>query len=73
MTGGNPKMLSQLYEAYWNVDDVVNRLIKERNITPQFIARWRNWLERAINDPDTLWESNAPEDLINKSSPSTPP
>jgi len=66
-------MLSQLYEAYWNVDDVVNRLIKERNITPQFIARWRNWLERAINDPDTLWESNAPEDLINKSSPSTPP
>ncbi|WP_367173682.1 ATP-binding protein [Caldivirga sp.] len=66
LTGGNPRMLENLYKVNWNIDVVIEDIIRRKNITPQFIARWRNWLEEAIKDPDTLWSPNAPEELINE-------
>jgi hypothetical protein len=59
-------MLENLYKVNWNIDVVIEDIIRRKNITPQFIAKWRNWLEEAIKDPDTLWSPNAPEELINE-------
>ena len=39
---------------------------RRENITPQFAARWRAWLEKAVDDPDALWSPDAPEELINE-------
>jgi len=64
-TGGNPDMLRRLYEAGWNVDKVVTAVTKEKILPPPFAAKWRNWLELAVEDPDALWNPEAPEELIN--------
>jgi len=32
-----------------------------KDLTPDFIVRWRGWLERIVNDPETLWSPDAPE------------
>jgi len=29
----------------------------ERGLAPSFAARWRGWLEEAVEDPDVLWAS----------------
>jgi ATPase involved in DNA replication initiation len=64
--GGNPDMLSKLYTANWDKDAVVTWLIKEKGLTPEFVARWRGWLERAVEDPEALWSPDAPEELIRR-------
>ena len=66
LTGGNPKLLGQLYEAGWDVNVIINRFISDKEITPQFIARWRTWLEEVVKDPDTLWRPDAPVELIDE-------
>ena len=66
LTGGNPDMLLELYRRDWNVDNVVKALIRDKELTPSFIARWRGWLERAVEDPEALWSPDAPEELINQ-------
>lgn len=63
-TGGNPGMLSRLYLTSWNSGAVVTRLIREKRLTPDFVARWRGWLEKAVEDPEALWSPDAPEELI---------
>jgi hypothetical protein len=64
LTGGNPDMLSKLYLANWDKDAVVTWLIREKKLTPDFVVKWRDWLGRVINDPETLWSPDAPEELI---------
>jgi hypothetical protein len=64
LTGGNPGMLSRLYSTGWNSGAVVTRLIREKRLTPDFVARWRSWLEKAVEDPEALWSPDAPEELI---------
>ena len=66
ITGGNPRTLSLLYQANWSVKRVINEYIVGREITPSFIAKWREWLERAVENPDTLWASNTPKELVNE-------
>ena len=63
-TGGNPNILRELYMAGWSRDAVVAQLIREKRLTPNFIARWRVWLEKAVNDPEALWSPDVPEELI---------
>ena len=63
-TGGNPGMLSRLYLTSWDSGAVVTRLIREMRLTPDFVARWRGWLEKAVEDPEALWSPDAPEELI---------
>ncbi|MFP3485588.1 MAG: ATP-binding protein [Vulcanisaeta sp.] len=64
LTGGNPGMLSKLYLANWDEDAVVAQLTREKDLTPGFVARWRDWLEKAVEDPEALWSPDAPEELI---------
>jgi len=63
-TGGNPGMLSRLYLISWNSGAVATRLIREKRLTPNFVARWRRWLEKTVEDPEALWSLDAPEELI---------
>jgi len=64
LTGGNPDMLSKLYEAEWSVNRVITKLIGSKEITSSFIWKWKSWLEEAVNDPDYLWKADVPEELV---------
>jgi len=66
LTGGNPYIFSQLYAIGWRVDKAIDTLIDEKSISPSLINKWREWLEKAVEDPDTLWSPDAPQDLINE-------
>ena len=65
LTGGNPRMLERLYESGWIADKVINDLVREKMITPNFTRKWASHLREAVEDPDYLWY-NAPEELINE-------
>jgi hypothetical protein len=62
--GGNPRMLERLYRAGWRVERLVLDLGRERGLAPGLTARWREWLERAVEDPDALWSPDAPGELV---------
>ncbi|KUO92114.1 MAG: AAA family ATPase, partial [Caldivirga sp. JCHS_4] len=64
LTGGNPRMLAELYGSGWRTEDVVKRLIDSKYLATDTIRKWRNWLTEAIEDPDRLWGRDAPEDLL---------
>ena len=66
LTGGNPNLLRELYRAKWDAEGIIKRMTWEKRLTPVFVARWRRWLEKAVEDPDALWSSDAPEELINE-------
>jgi Archaeal ATPase. len=61
--GGNPNVLRELYMAGWSRDAVVAQLIKEKDLTPDFVVRWRSWLEKAVEDPEALWSPDIPGEL----------
>jgi len=56
-TGGNPRMLSMLYQAKWNVDKVIKGIIDRKKLKT-FIASLSSdesrWVLEAVEDPDTL-------------------
>ncbi|WP_054854430.1 ATP-binding protein [Vulcanisaeta distributa] len=57
LTGGNPKLLGRLYEINWSVDDVINRLVRGKELI-SFIQSLnkddRELLMKALEDPDAL-------------------
>jgi hypothetical protein len=70
MTGGNPRILSQLYEARWDAEAVVAWLIRAKELTKDFVRRWGPYLREVVEDPQSLWEEPFPsefrEELIAK-------
>lgn len=66
VTGGNPGVFARIYRAEWQVDNVVDSLVKDKDITVKFVTRWRQWLEEAVEDPDALWSPDVPEELVNE-------
>ena len=46
------------------VEEVVLRLMREKELTAEFVRRWGRWLEAAVEDPETLWTGGAPEELV---------
>jgi hypothetical protein len=62
-TGGNPRMLGRLYSSGWVVGRVAEDVIREKGLTAEFVRRWGRWLEAAVEDPETLWTGDAPEEL----------
>jgi hypothetical protein len=63
LTGGNPRMLTTLYLANWNANSVVEFIARSRAITKDFVSKWRRYLEKAVEDPDTLIDEEVPEEL----------
>jgi len=60
VTGGNPRLLGILYEAGWDVDVVVERLVEEKELTLSFVSRWRKWLEAAPREGSTPLDRRTP-------------
>jgi len=57
LTGGNPRVLSLLYRARWNVDEVVRSLIASKRLdvlARSLSADEREWIADALEDPDSL-------------------
>jgi energy-coupling factor transporter ATP-binding protein EcfA2 len=69
LTGGNPRMLSQLYQAGWDKEEVVIHLARGRRLG-DFIGSLndveRRWLEEALEDPDTLVKARERRQLKEK-------
>jgi hypothetical protein len=63
-TGGNPRMLGRLHTAGWAAERVVRDVLREKGLTAEFVSRWRRWLEEAVEDPETLWTGDVPEELV---------
>ena len=58
LTGGNPKLLSQLYETGWNTDEVISDVINRKELrafAATLSSSERAWLWEAIDDPDALF------------------
>ncbi|MGC8974081.1 MAG: ATP-binding protein [Thermoproteus sp.] len=66
LTGGNPRLLGQLYEAGWDVDRVVEMFMRGKELNSPDLFKWRGWLEKALEDPDVLWTVEAPEGLLDR-------
>jgi len=60
-TGGNPRLLAQLYRAKWDAETVVAQLAKAKGITAGFAAKWGRLLGEAVEDPDALWSAEGEE------------
>ena len=59
LTGGNPKLLAQLYETNWRVENIVDSIIERKRLRT-FIASLtqdeKKLLSEALEDPDKLLE-----------------
>ena len=57
LTGGNPRLLAQLYELKWDVEYVIKSFVESRKLITfmsSLSSDEREWLFKAIEDPDTL-------------------
>ncbi|MEM0485019.1 MAG: ATP-binding protein [Pyrobaculum sp.] len=63
-TGGNPKLLGQLYEFGWDVEKLVQRLVEDRELASFSLLKWGSWLKTAVEDPDVLWSPDTPRELV---------
>ncbi len=57
-TGGNPETLERLYRAGWDVGNIVDSIIINKELSGAFVRRWDSRLWRAVEDPDYLWEED---------------
>jgi energy-coupling factor transporter ATP-binding protein EcfA2 len=64
ITGGNPGVLASLYQAKWDAGRAATKLASSKELTASFVERWRRWLEETVEDPDTLWRADTPEELV---------
>jgi len=66
ITGGNPRIFRQLYSMRWNIDDAIDYIVRSKELTPDFISRWRRSLEEAVEDPDNIWRSETSREFIDE-------
>jgi len=57
-------MLERLYENWWDAEELVLRLMREKGLTVEFVRMWGRWLEAAVEDPEVLWTGDVPEELV---------
>jgi len=58
LAGGNPWVLSLLYQAGWSAESVVEELSRKKRIASLLLSlspEERGWLAQAVEDPDTLF------------------
>jgi hypothetical protein len=62
LTGGNPEMLAKLYQANWDVDAIVAKLIEVKKLR-DLAKKWMDYLKEVVEDPDILFERDLPEEF----------
>ena len=68
LAGGNPWMLARLYESNWNVEQVVDSIVKEKNLIKlisQLSNEEKRLLAKSIDNPDALMSREGMQ-LLNK-------
>ncbi|MGC8571624.1 MAG: ATP-binding protein, partial [Caldivirga sp.] len=58
LTGGNPKILEELYRVSWRVSELLNDAVESRMLrvfVGNLTSAERMWLWEAVEDPDTLF------------------
>jgi energy-coupling factor transporter ATP-binding protein EcfA2 len=58
VTGGNPGMLRQIYRLNWDVNKAVEAIMRAKGLlelVKSLSREEREWLARAVEDPDTLF------------------
>ena len=68
LTGGNPRMLEDLYEANWRINMVIERLVSRKGLNSLIMSLSsieKAWLWEAIEDPDSLFTRER-MNLVNK-------
>jgi dephospho-CoA kinase len=63
LTGGNPRTLSLLYQVNWKSGVIVEELIRSKELTREFIDKWRRWLEVIVDDIDAVSNADFPSEL----------
>lgn len=61
-TGGNPEMLERLYKSGWDVNGIINDIVKDRELDIMVKALDKEQvqiLRRAVEDPDVIHEEAA--------------
>jgi hypothetical protein len=66
LTGEIPSLLGEPHSAKQNIEAWLSRPVMKKRPPADFTARWRGWLEQAVEDPDTLRGRRVPEELVNK-------
>jgi predicted AAA+ superfamily ATPase len=66
LAGGNPSVFSQLYQANWDVDSVLDKLAKSESLSRDFISMWRSCLKLALEDVDAISNADYPQELRNE-------
>jgi hypothetical protein len=62
LTGGNPDMLARLYQANWDVDELIAQLIKMKKLR-DLARKWGSYLREVVENPDNVGEEGYPEEL----------
>jgi len=54
LTGEIPSLHGELHGAKQNIEIWLSRPVMKKRPAADFTARWRSWLEQAVEDPDAL-------------------
>jgi len=63
LTGGNPRTLSLLYQANWRSEVITREFTRSKELTREFIDKWRKWLEVLVEDIDAVSKADYPIEL----------
>ena len=63
LTGGNPRTLSLLYQVNWKSEVIVEEFIRSKELTREFVDKWRRWLKAIIDDIDAVSNADFPSEL----------
>jgi len=69
LTGGNPKILEELYRVSWRVSELLNDAVESRMLrvfVGNLTSAERMWLREAVEDPDTSLFTRERMLLMNK-------
>jgi hypothetical protein len=63
LMGGNPRTPSLLYQAKWRSEVIIEEFTRSKELTREFIDKWRKWLEVLVEDIDATSNTDYPSEL----------
>jgi hypothetical protein len=63
LTGGNPRTLSLLYQANWRSGVIIEGFTRSKELTREFVDKWRKWLEVLVEDIEAASKADYPSEL----------
>ena len=63
LMGCNPRTLPLLYQANWRSEAIIEEFTRSKELTREFIDKWRKWLEVLVEDIDAASDTDYPSEL----------